>query len=544
MLQECDIITFNTLAKGKAGMDTDFGRALFEAIADSAILLDRAGRIIDWNGGATALFGYPKKEVLGRSVNLIYQQNHPFPKIIQEVLPNQKKWVLEAGFIRKNGTKGFCKTTAVLLSYAQQNKSLILLTHHNLSIYKNAENELKETTESLAKETQAHLTDIFIANALLIKNITVREHIEKNLRESELRFHLLAENATDIISRHAPDGTYLYASPSCKTLLGYNPEELIGFIAYKILHHEDVPKFRKLFNRRKESSQHQTITYRIRRKEGEYRWFESNVRIVRDDQSKTLREIQLASRDVTDHILDKKARLRGQQLAHVFRLSTMEEMASGMAHEISQPLAAIVNYTQGCVRYLQNDKHERDQLIEIMKKAVTQAERAGEVIHRLKNFFCKGQIFRTPCKINSVIRETVTLIRNDLNSSKTKIDFELDKNVPLISADKIQVQQVMLNLIQNAIESMQELEMKDKRIRIQCKPYETNNIEITIKDSGPGFSKELIHKVFEPFFTTKAHGRGMGLAICRSIIEAHGGKFTIHPNTHNHSWIRFVLPIS
>ena len=125
----------------------------------------------------------------------------------------------------------------------------------------------------------------------------------------------------------------------------------------------------------------------------------------------------------------------------------------------------------------------------------------------------------------------------------TLSDFDFDKNVPLISADKIQLQQVMLNLIQNAIESMQEIEMKEKRIRIQCKPYDSHNVEITIKDTGPGFSKEVIHKVFEPFFTTKAHGRGMGLAICRSIIEAHGGKFSIHPNTNNHSWIRFTLPI-
>lgn len=525
-------------------MDTDFGRSLFEAVSDSGVLLDKTGRIVDWNSGAVNLFGYPKKEVLGRSVNLIYQQNHPFPKIIQDILSHQKKWIQETGFIRKNGTKGICKTTATLLTLSQANKSYVLLTQHNISSYRNIETELKEASAKLAKEIRDNLEIIYTSNALLVKSIDAREQLERLLRESELRFHLLAENATDIISRHSPDGTYLYASPSCKTLLGYKPEELIGCNAYKFLHHEDAPKFRKVINRRKDHNPYHTLTYRIRRKEGDYRWFESNIRIVRDDQTKSIREVHSASRDVTDHILDKKARLRGQQLAHVFRLSTMEEMASGMAHEISQPLAAIVNYTQGCVRYLQNDKHEPDQLIEIMKKAVAQAERAGEVIHRLKNFFCKGQIFRTPCKVSSLVRETVSLIRNDLNNSKTKIDFSFDKNVPLISADKIQIQQVMLNLIQNAIEAMQEIDLKDKRINIRCKPYDANHVEIIMTDTGPGFSKELVHKVFEPFFTTKAHGRGMGLAICRSIIEAHGGKFNIHPNTNNKSWIRFTLPIS
>ena len=288
------------------------------------------------------------------------------------------------------------------------------------------------------------------------------------------------------------------------------------------------------------------LVYRFRRREGEFRWFESNIRLILDEQTHLINEIQLASRDITDRILDKKARLRGQQLAHVFRLSTMEEMASGMAHEISQPLAAIVNYTRGCIRHLQNSDHDHDQIKHIMQKAAAQAERAGEIVQRLKNFFCKGQLVKTPCKINNVIRETVSLMKNELNISKTKIDFSLDKNIPFIFIDKIQIQQVILNLIQNAIEAMNENEVREKRIHIQCCATHLDTIEFTMIDTGPGFSRENMSRVFMPFFTTKAHGRGMGLAICRSIIEAHGGQFTINSNSHNHSnsWIRFSLPIS
>lgn len=384
--------------------------------------------------------------------------------------------------------------------------------------------------------------DFYCSSLLLLRATHALEETKKNLTESELRFHLLTENATDVISRHAPNGTYLYASPSCKTLLGYAPDELINQNIYKLVHPEDVNKLKKVFTRRKTDQNNQTISYRTRNKEGEYRWFESNVRILYDANKKSTREIQCSSRDITERILDKKARLRGQQLAHVFRLSTMEEMASGMAHEISQPLAAVVNYTQGCVRYLQREHQDPEQLIEIMNKAVSQAERAGEVIHRLKNFFCKGQLFRTPCKINSTIRETVTLIRHDLNISKTKIEFDFDKDIPQISVDKIQLQQVLLNLIQNAIEAMQEKPPNERKIHIETHCSE-NTIEVTVHDSGSGFSKENIYKVFKPFFTTKAHGRGMGLAICRSIIEAHGGQFTINPNQNHKSWIRFTLPI-
>ncbi len=523
-------------------MNSDDARILFEALPDSAVLVDKTGRIIDWNQGATSLFGYSRKEVLGRSINLVYVQNYPFQKIIQETLSQEKKWNAETHFVRKNGIKGFCKTHAILISPPQA-KLITLLTHHNVSPYKNTIAELQQTTETLNQNLRESLEIQYLTNSLAIKHFTFQEQMEQVLRESELRFHLLAENATDIISRHTSDGVYLYVSPSCKTLLGFSPEELIGRNIYKFLYHDDIGKLKKTFMRRKTNSNH-IATYRMRRKDGDYHWFESNIRIIYDEQTNTIKEIQSASRDVTDRILDKKARLRGQQLAHVFRLSTMEEMASGMAHEISQPLAAIVNYTRGCVHYLEQGQHNPTQLIEIMQKAVAQAERAGEVIQHLKNFFCKGELFKTPCKINSILRETVSFLRNDLTASKTKVDFDLAKETPLISADKIQLQQVILNLIQNALEAMQETDPRKRRIQIKTKPIDKNTIEIGVTDSGPGFSKDSISQVFKPFFTTKAKGRGMGLAICRSIIEAHGGQFTINPNTHtNQSWIRFTLPI-
>jgi len=517
-----------------------------EAIMDSAVLLDKAGRIINWNTGATALFGYAKKEVLGRSINFIYDRNYPFPKLIQEITSQQKKWQEDTPFIRRNGIKGYCKSSLCGLPLNEQNKMTTLLVHHNTTDYKQTEENLRKTNHHLQQQLQTIHAGFRCASGLLIQAMNHVEQNERKLRESELRFHLLAENATDVISRHTPDGTYLYVSPASKMSIGYNPEDLVGKNVYKLIHHDDLTKLKKVFTRRRENINNKPLIYRIKRKEGEFRWFESNIRLIIDEQSRIINEIQLASRDVTDRILDKKARLRGQQLAHVFRLSTMEEMASGMAHEISQPLAAIVNYTRGCVRHLQNDEHDRDQIKQIMTKAAAQAERAGEIVQRLKNFFCKGQLVKTPCKVNNVVRETISLVKNELTNSKTKIDFDFDKEVPFIFIDKIQIQQVILNLIQNAIEAMHENHIKEKRIKIQTKATNFETIDITLLDTGPGFSKEHITKVFTPFFTTKAHGRGMGLAICRSIIEAHGGQFTINANTNanGNSWIRFSLPIS
>lgn len=520
------------------------GMGLFDSIMDSAVLLDKAGRVTHWNTGATSLFGYSKKDVLGRSINLIYDRNYPFPKLIQEIYSHQKKWQEDTIFIRKNGIKGHCKSSLCQLPHQEQNKTSALLIHQNVTPYKKIAEELQNAYNTSTIQLQQSLINFWGANVLLLESLNNLELTERKLRESELRFHLLAQNATDVISRHTPDGTYLYVSPACKSSIGYNPDDLIEKNIYKLIHHDDQTKIKKAFTRRREDTNNKPIVYRIKRKEGEFRWFESNIRLIIDEQTRIISEIQLASRDITDRVLDKKARLRGQQLAHVFRLSTMEEMASGMAHEISQPLGAIVNYTRGCVRHLENNAHDRDQLKNIMEKAAIQAERAGEIVQRLKNFFCKGQLVKTSCKINNVIRETVSLMKNELTTSQTKIDFSFDKDIPFIFIDKIQMQQVVLNLIQNAIEAMQESYVKEKRIHVQTKSTNSDTIEVTINDTGSGFSKEIINKVFMPFFTTKAHGRGMGLAICRSIIEAHGGQFTINPNTNNISWIRFSLPIS
>lgn len=505
---------------------------LLDAITDSAVLLDKAGRILHWNQVATEIFGYHKKDVLGKSINLIYDRNFPFPRLIQEVHAEKKPWLQDTIYVAKNGHKGHCQTSLSPVILPDDHKPSALLVHKNTQLAKHAQGTNKTPSQDFA--------GYFI---LLLETFNQLEQTTYKLADSELRFHLLAENATDVISRHAPTGSFLYVSPASKSALGYTPDELMQRNLFQLIHVEDQKKIKKIFARKRMSLHQRPIIYRIKHKEGEMRWIESNIRIITDNHHH-VKEMQLSSRDVTDRVNDKRARLRGQQLAKVFRLSTMEEMASGMAHEISQPLAAVVNYTRGCIRHLESEAHNREQILSVMQKAAIQAERAGEIIQRLKNFFGKGQLIKTSCKINNIIRETVTLTQAELANAKTKVEFHFDRNIPFIFFDKIQIQQVIANLIYNAIEAMQEANIRNKRITIETRISDKDTIDTTVRDSGRGFSKDTINHVFTPFFTTKAHGRGMGLAICRSIIEAHGGQFAINPNTHHDSWIRFSLPIS
>lgn len=508
--------------------------SLLDAISDSVVLLDKAGRILHWNQGAATIFGYHKKDVIGKSINLIYDRNFPFPRLIQEVHQDNKPWLQETVYVAKNGQKGQCHTHLTPFALPDDEKSSALLIHSKHA----------PLSKAIAAPDNKQLSNDFVTSCmLLLETLSQLEKTTYKLSDSEVRFHLLAENATDVISRHSPNGAFLYVSPASKLAIGYTPDELMQRNLFQLIHIEDQKKIKKIFARKRMSAHQRAIIYRIKHKEGEMRWFESNIRII-TDKHQHIKEIQLASRDVTDRVNDKRARLRGQQLAKVFRLSTMEEMASGMAHEISQPLAAVVNYTRGCIRHLESDAHNKEKILSAMQKAAIQAERAGEIIQRLKNFFGKGQLIKTSCKMSNIVRETVTLTQAELANAKTKVELHLDRNIPFILIDKIQIQQVIANLIYNAIEAMQEANIRNKRITIETKLSDNDMIDTTVRDSGRGFPKDTINHVFTPFFTTKAHGRGMGLAICRSIIEAHGGQFMINPNTHHDSWIRFSLPIS
>jgi two-component system, LuxR family, sensor kinase FixL len=184
-------------------MTVDNQNILFQAIADSAVILDRAGRIIDWNHGAASLFGYSAQEVIGRSLNLIYQQNYPFPKIIQDILLHQGKWQTNSPFMRKDGSIGHCRTIAMPAGENRHGKLLTLVIHHNTSLEVQDACQFKKEIAKISAEKDTCLKLLQVNNFLLSRSLATTELLEKQLDESELRFHLLAENATDIISRHA-----------------------------------------------------------------------------------------------------------------------------------------------------------------------------------------------------------------------------------------------------------------------------------------------------------------------------------------------------
>lgn len=228
------------------------------------------------------------------------------------------------------------------------------------------------------------------------------------------------------------------------------------------------------------------------------------------------------------------------QLFQVSRLSTLGEMASALAHELNQPLGALTNYLNAAKRTLQNNGVEAvTRVTELMDKAVEQGLRAGAVIRRLREFIAKGETDQTRGSLKALVQESLTLVLLTVKDKGVRIDVRLDPTFDLVIMDKVQIQQVIVNLLRNAIEALDGRDLRE--ITVASEPEGERHIAIEVRDTGPGVAPEMLERLFQPFATTKQEGMGIGLSICRKIAESHGGRLTYHPNPRGGAVFRLTL---
>ena len=236
-----------------------------------------------------------------------------------------------------------------------------------------------------------------------------------------------------------------------------------------------------------------------------------------------------------------EARLQELQaeLVHISRLTAMGEMASALAHELNQPLSAIANYIKGSRRLLDTNPPRMEMLQGALEKAGEQALRAGQIIRRLRDFVSRGESERRVEHLPKLMEEAGALALVGAKEHGIQVRFHYDPRCDLVLADKVQVQQVLLNLMRNALEAM--MEAPRRYLLVQTEPVEDDMVMISVSDTGHGISDEIVHQLFTPFITTKTHGMGVGLSISRTIIEAHGGHIWAEPNPEGGTIFRFTL---
>jgi len=246
-------------------------------------------------------------------------------------------------------------------------------------------------------------------------------------------------------------------------------------------------------------------------------------------------------RDLTER-QQTEARLQELQseLVHISRLTAMGEMASTLAHELNQPLSAISNYLKGSRRLLEGETGERPEMMrDALEKAADQAMRAGQIIRRLRDFVSRGESERRVENITKLVEEASALALVGVKDRGIRVTFQFDPAVELVLADRVQIQQVLLNLIRNAMDAMEATQARD--LAISVAPAEGNLVRVSVADSGSGIEPEVAEQLFQPFVTTKRHGMGVGLSISRTIVEAHGGRIWVEPNPGGGTIFHFTL---
>ena len=230
------------------------------------------------------------------------------------------------------------------------------------------------------------------------------------------------------------------------------------------------------------------------------------------------------------------------ELARVTRLTTMGEMAASIAHEVNQPLAAIVSNANAGLRWLAHPTPDLTKVDAVLQRVVRDGHRASEVIGSVRAMFKRDVQEKRPLPVNPFIEEALALLQGQLESERISVHLELAEGAPCVLADRVQLQQVVLNLLANAIDAMRGVGDRPRALRVAVGPGEADNVLIGVADSGPGIAPEDRERIFEPFFTTKTSGMGLGLAICRSIVEAHGGRLSVTPGTPHGAVFQVMLP--
>ena len=248
--------------------------------------------------------------------------------------------------------------------------------------------------------------------------------------------------------------------------------------------------------------------------------------------------------DITERKRMEEETLRHQErLEQTSRLITMGEMASSLAHELNQPLSAIANYCMGSVNRLKSGDYRREDILAAMEKASAQAERAGKIIRRTREFVKKSEPVRAPAALAEIVEEAIGFAEIEARKAAVAIQVSIPPDLPPVFADRIMIEQVVLNLVKNGIEAMQQTPPEARALNLAARLDGEGMVEVTVADRGCGMTDGQVERLYTPFFTTKAEGMGMGLNICRSIVEFHDGRLWVQPNPGGGSVFRFTLPV-
>ncbi len=472
---------------------------LLDSVQESVIGTNLDGEVTYWGRGAQELYGYAPEEVLGKPVTFIVEPEE------ERVERERMRQVFETGSWkgvyqqrRKDGSRFWASTIISLVTDKSGNPTGFIGIDIDITDQKRANEELDQ-------------------------------------------LNLAIENAMQGISRLDREGRFIMVKPQYAEMLGYQPDELLGQSWTVTVPEDSEPLAREGYETMLREGR-ATLECRARRKDGSV--FFKQLLLVKTFDARGEHDGHYCfMSDVTKRRqAENQLREKEAQLAHVSRLSTMGELVAGIAHEVNQPLYAIANFAAVAGKKLENHQDELSQTLKELNRLIAeQAVRAGEIIRRLRAFVGKTDGVRSTLDMNAVIRDAVAILTPMTHGADASVRLELSPSPVIVHADRVQLEQVVVNLVRNGLEAVAGREVRTITVRTGLAE---SMVQVSVEDTGVGVPEQTRDKLFDAFFTSKQAGLGMGLSISRTIVEAHDGRIWATPRRQGGLVVGFTLPHS
>jgi PAS domain S-box-containing protein len=403
------------------------------------------------------------------------------------------------------------------------------------------------STKSAAENALSIQMFLIVTSIPLLLLAAVIEERSKGvltLREREERISLAAESADLAFWTIDFERKEAWMSEKGRAIFNFGSDEpLSRELFLSRVHPEDRNAVDEAIERARASPETFEFEYRLLRPDGETRWLISRGRYGHNDRG-GVRELIGVAIDVTAQVnANLELRLQREEMARMSRVSSMGELTASLAHELNQPLTAIASNAAAGRRLLAQGSPDLKMFEELLADVSADARRAGNIVHGIHHFVRKSEGARHPINLNEIVREVLRLLHSDLLGRGTAVETELAPSLPVVEADPVQLQQVLLNLLMNSLEAMQSTPADKRRVVISTTCEVNSSVTVGVRDYGSGLPNDDVDKVFTHFYSTKPNGMGMGLTIVRSIVEAHGGKLRAE-NMNEGARFCFTLPVA
>ncbi len=537
----------------KAGDESSalMAEAVFHSSPRALAVVDEVGRIVLLNASWGQLFRIGDSVELSArpSLSEVCEMQLRFDELTLKKIDNALSAVFSADSMHveiecaSSLSSGFA---CFRLQIARLDYGGAVLAHvicEDVTSKKLVEQDARKTLEELVEKVEERSAVLRATNWELRQEIAHRAAAEQAAEDQRMRFLALVDTISYGIYELDLQGTIVFANAGLHRMLGYPPGSLIGKRANDVLSLGKATFEERINFVCKEKSEPKPFWGPQKTRSGEVVFFRIDWNYRHDDQGEVAGFVAVVSDVTKQRRLEEDLQSHVNQLAHVARVFTVTQMVSGLAHELNQPLAAIANYAQVCRFRLRRGEQEDVEVAgRSLEQIASQADRAGMIIRRLREFVRRAKSDRSLCDVNELLRDVLQLMEVELRAWRVVLKTEFTDDLPRVLVDRIQIEQVVANLVKNAVESMCDCEEDSRAAAIRTRLV-GDQIEIAVIDAGAGIEPEAMKRLFESFYTTKSDGMGLGLSICRSIVESHGGKLEAFQNSDRGMTFQFSIPV-